>query len=353
MRDRRLNGPRPLARTLLLVLLALAASVVAYLTSQHQSRGAVLLGFNESAGLGSYRLQAEVGAPVRRMLVGWNQVEPVRGTWDWSRTDAAYAALRASGLRPLIVALAPPCWTHPSEPCAGTDLGVTPQDPSYDGDWSAFIRVLTKHYPDAVGIEIWNEENLAAGFSPSPNPVRYTQILKEAYQAVKSIDPSMPVISGGLFVSVDSGPGGIGDAHFLHSMYAAGAKGYMDAIGIHIYPTAGSAAGDAGEEEQDLTALRAVRDAAGDGSKPFWITELGESTANVNESQQATDLVAMIKDARADNDVAVVLIDRLIDPSTDGGIDPGYGVFRSDGTPKPAACALSALLDGTLSCAAS
>lgn len=48
---------------------------------------------------------------------------------------------------------------------------------------------------------------------------------------------------------------------------------------------------------------------------------------------------------------------RLVDPpaagsdaATYGGSEPGYGVFGTDGAPKPAACALSALLHGLLIC---
>ena len=313
------------------------------------------VGFNDAAGPSSYPLQAKLGIPVRRMLVGWNQVQPTSDKWDWSQTDAGYSDLLADGLRPLLVAMAPPCWAHPSDPCDGVDLGITPQDPAYDGDWSEFLRRLASRYPDAVGIEIWNEQNLAQGFLPTPDPTRYTELLQDAYVAIKSVDPSMPVISGGLFVSPVSGPGGIGDAQFLQGMYDAGAKGYMDGIGIHIYPTAGTTAGDVEEMENELNALRAVRDAAGDATTPIWITEMGISTASASPSDQASDLVGLVQQAALDADVPVAILHRLIDPpltssTTYAGSEPGYGVFDSDGNPKPAACALSALLGGTLSC---
>jgi hypothetical protein len=317
----------------------------------------LLVGFNETAGPDSYPLQAELGVPVRRMLVGWNQVQPSSGTWDWSQSDTEYADLLAAGLRPLLVALAPPCWTHPSDPCDSKDLGVTPQDPGYDGAWSEFVGRLAARYPAAVGIEIWNEENLAQGFLPSPNPARYAQLLRQAYVAVKSVDPSIPVIAGGLFVSPVSGPGGIGDAQFLQGLYAAGAKGFMDGIGIHIYPAAGTAGGDANEMENELDAVRAIRDAAGDTATPIWITELGVPTTDVTANEQAEDLVALLQGAALDADVPVVILHRLIDPPVAsagsqayGGDEPGYGVFGSDRAPKPAACAISALLHGTLGC---
>lgn len=338
----------------LLLAVGLAVSLAA---GPGSSGHRVDYGFNDSAGPSSYPLQVELGVPVRRMLVGWNQVQPSFGVWDWSQTDTEYADLLAAGLRPLLVAMAPPCWAHPSDPCAGVDLGVTPQDPAYDGAWSEFVGRLASRYPAAVGIEIWNEENLAQGFLPTPDPARFTQLLQEAYVAVKGVDPGMPVISGGLFVSPVSGPGGIGDAQFLRGMYAAGAKGYMDGIGIHIYPTAGTVAGDVDEMENDLNALRWVRNAAGDAATPIWITEMGISTASETAASQTTELVSLVQQAGQDPDVPVAILHRLIDPpatssgsTTFAGLEPGYGVFNSDGTPKPAACALSALFGGTLSC---
>jgi hypothetical protein len=339
----------------MLVAVLLAVGVVAYLAEGQPSGHGVEYGFNDPAGPGSYPLQAELGAPIRRMLVGWNRVQPTSGSWDWSQTDAEYADLLAAGLRPLLVALAPPCWAHPSDPCGAVDLGVTPQDPAYDGDWSQFVRRLVSRYPAAVGIEIWNEQNLAQGFLPTPDPARYTQLLEEAYRAIKGINRAMPVIAGGLFASASSGPAGLGDARFLHEMYAAGAKGYMDGIGIHLYPAADDAGAPAGAIEHMLDALRAVRDADGDASTPIWVTEVGVTTQVTGERAQAADLVAIVKRLRRDRDVRAVIIHRLVDPPPTangpyGGSEAGYGVFQADHAPEPAACALSLLWHGTLRC---
>lgn len=352
MRGRVLGLPR---RTAVALGLGLAVAVGAVLVLGHESARQVDYGFNDGAGRQSYRLQAELGAPVRRILVGWNEVQPTESDWHWGLIDGAYAALRKAHLRPLLVALAPPCWAHPSDPCGGVDLGVTPQDPAYDGAWSEFIRRLAARYPAAVGVEIWNEENLAPAFLPSPDPARYTQLLSEAYRAVKSVDRTMPVISGGLFVSAVSGPSGIGDAQFLHGMYAAGAKGLFDGIGVHLYPVAGSADAEAGMAERALDGLRAVRDAAGDAGTPIWVTEVGVSTQMTGERGQAADLTAIVKRLGRDDDIHAVIVHRLVDPAGGtadprSGSEPGYGVFGADYVPKLAACALSRLWHGTLRC---
>jgi hypothetical protein len=193
------------------------------------------------------------------------------------------------------------------------------------GAWSEFIRCLAPRYPRAVGIEIWNEENLSAGFWPGANPVGYTR------------------------------------------MYAAGAKGFMNGIGIHPYPVTNGSDGTAPHYDpavmgQVLNRIRAVRAANHDASTPLWITETGVSTQSIlglapaaTDEQQAAYLSTMVNQIKHDRDGKVAIIDRLIDPPLDRGaaydaLAIGFGLFNSDGTPKPAACAVSREYGGTLHC---
>jgi polysaccharide biosynthesis protein PslG len=325
-----------------------------------------LFGFNDWNDPSNYFLQPQLGMPVRRMILGWNQVQPTAATWDWSQTDTMYGDIVAHGLQPLIVVQSAPCWANATLPCSDASTGALPPDPAHYGDWSRFIAALAQRYPAALAIEIWNEENLKPEWLPYPDPAAYAAVLKAADAAVKGVAPAMPVISGGLFVSKDSGPYGIGDAQFLSAMYSAGVKGHFDGIGIHPYPIAGGADGtpvrvDVSTTEQTLDALRGVRDLAGDHGTALWITEMGVSTQALAGSapaaapvEQAADLIALLSRVQADADVRVALIHRLIDQPLQPG-DPaagvdGYGVFAADGTPKPAACQLSLLFHGTLAC---
>lgn len=303
--------------------------------------------------------------PVRRISVPWNAVEPAPGVWDWSLFDAYYQQMRAVGLRPLIVAGAPPCWTRPGAQCDATQ---GPPDPSYDPAWKTYVGVLAQRYPAAVGIEVWNEPNTSLEFVPRVDPVRYTALLKEAYEAVKSVDSGLSVISGGLFASDTSGPYAMGDGAFLKAMYAAGARGFMDGIGAHPYPVSAAAGGrdpryDLAALTRDLDRLRAVRDGEGDRATPIWITETGVSTASApgsppgtSEQDQRFELLKLLDLIGRQEDVRVALIHRLDDvqPATANPalspVESGFGVFRSDGTPKPAACALGRRFDGTLTC---
>jgi hypothetical protein len=358
-RDRGIGPHRGASILLTLALIAIVAAV----GGSDRARTAeplppgIQFGFNQWIDSSKFPLQRQLNAPIRRFPVGWNQVEATPGNWNWTSFDARYNSLVAAGLKPLIVAVGPPCWSHPSKPCSETS--TSPPDPAYDADWAEFIRRLTSRYPLAVGIEIENEENYTKHFAPYPDPARYTQLLKEAYGVVKGVDPIMPVISGGLAPREISGSLGMAYVEFVQGMYDAGAKGYMDGIGIHPYPIAGGWDGtpqrfDPARSEQILGKVRAVRNAAGDGATPLWVTEFGVSTTDdpglppgVTEPEQASDLVTIVRSLKADNDVRVAVIHNLVDYV---GVQSGFGVYRTDNSPKTAACALSVEFHGTLIC---
>jgi hypothetical protein len=191
--------------------------------------------------------------PIRRFPVAWGDVEPSTGHWNWSKYDRAYRLMRSAGLRPLIVAIGAPCWagSAASQCVAGSLRG--PPSPSHDRDWGDYVRRLAERYPAAVGLEVWNEPNLLPNFEPRPDPVRYTELLKIAYAAVKGVAASVPVISAGLIAGSGSGQYAISDADFLAAMYRAGARGSMDGIGAHPYPLAGGTA----KPSYDVAAMRA------------------------------------------------------------------------------------------------
>jgi hypothetical protein len=314
----------------------------------------------------AYGLQGELGMPIRRFPVAWGDVEPSPGHWNWAKYDRDYRLMRSAGLQPLLVAIGAPCWagSAASECVAGSLRG--PPSPPHDPDWAEYVRRLAQRYPAAIGLEVWNEPNLLPNFEPRPDPVRYTALLKDAYTAVKAVEPRMPVISAGLIVGSGSGRYAISDADFLAGMYRAGARGYMDGIGAHPYPITGGPGNpsyDVDAMRADLARLRAVRDAAGDSGTPIWVTETGVSTASApgfpggaSDDEQAADLLEMIGVAGEGERIPVMLIHRLLDtpPNPSGGslglVESGFGVFRANGEPKQSACSLARVFHGSLSC---
>jgi hypothetical protein len=342
------------------------------------TRPPVQFGFMTYSSSATVAAERQEGATVTRLFVNWYQVEPQAGVWDWSRIDQAYQLAVAAGLRPLLVANAAPCWAQAS--C--NLLFGAPPDPAHDADWAAFISQLVRRYPLAIGVEVWNEPNLAGAFYPQADPARYTQLLEEAYKAIKSVNPAMPVISGGLAMNgaVGIAAGSYADQTFLTQMFADGALRWMDGLAVHIYPTVQRGANevwDPAAVSQWLGQAESIAAAAGAPELPIWITEIGVSTATgagaplpVTPQQQATDLVTMIDTAQADPHVRAMFVFSLQDATSDPILDlldsltnaafgwspfqhgelEGFGAFTSNWVAKPAACAISAAWKGSLSC---
>lgn len=332
-----------------------------------------LVGFNTFSTPDTAAEQARLGATVSRMFVDWALVEPVDGAWAWAQPDAEYQAILARGIRPLIVADTAPCWARPSTSCLDPYF-TGPPDPGFDSDWTAFVHDLAVRYPEAAGIEVWNEPNLDQMFLPAADPARYTQLLKEAYTTIKAVDPEMPVVSGGLLLTppaAGSGKvsGGYGADQFLTAMYADGAKSYVDALGIHIYPSdyvnGVPATWDPNAMDTWLSELNAVRAANGASKQPIWITEMGISTvtqpgwpAGATAAQQADDLSGMIASARRHKSVQAIIVHTLENSppiaslvvGTLAGSGAGFGVLTDSGGTTPAACAVSRAFGGSLSC---
>ena len=116
----------------------------------------------------------------------------------------------------------------------------------------------------------------------APNPAAYTQLLKAAYPAVKAADPNATVVMGGLTGN---------DYPFLEGVYAAGGKGYFDAVGVHtdtacnvLSPYEFLRGADNRMIPDSFLAYRevhAVMVANGD-DKPIWMTEMSWRTTHAS-----------------------------------------------------------------------
>lgn len=130
------------------------------------------------------------------------------------------------------------------------------------------------------GYEVWNEPDDEPYWAPAPNPAAYTALLKAGYAAYKAADPSALVSTGGMVAN---------DYDFLQALYANGAKGHFDAVGIHTDTACLTT--DPREYYREptgrigrysFTGYREVRQTmlANGDDKPIWMTEIGWSTTD-------------------------------------------------------------------------
>jgi polysaccharide biosynthesis protein PslG len=280
---------------------------------------------------------ASLGARSHRFVVDWNVVEPQPPNgghaYDFSAFDEMYEADVRHGIRPLLVLLNAPVWA--ADP--GSRPGSLPNNPPAEerlGDWAEFVRAVATRYPDAIGIEVWNEPDLA-GFwgtgsaATRPDPARYARLLEATFQAVKSVDEDLAVVGGALSANQPPyAPGDVPPGAFAERMFAAGASESMDALSLHPYPGSGGI-------EQTLALMedvRGARDAAG-AELSLWLTEIGISTTGpgaVPESTQGEGLAELCRVVTDQPDVGAVYLHNLIEaPGSRTSFEPGFGLIAA------------------------
>jgi hypothetical protein len=337
---------------IILALLAPAGAAATHLTSTGSASPTVPWGFNEdwgwsngafSAGVASHHMQL-AGAimpdslSANRFHVEWAAVERSRGAFDWTRTDAVYAAMQQHTVKPVMLVYNAPGWardpaaTCPSPPCAYPPLA------KYDTRWKIFVRAAVARYRNVRAIEVWNEPNLGQFWAPAADPNRYSAILKAAHGAAIAAGSSTPVLTGGL-IPITTSPTNLAAKSFLSQVYAAAGSGAFEGIGAHPY------SGPPYVENmwKRLDGLRSVRDQYGDGATPLWITEMGVSTdalSGVPLDQQG-GLLAQLYHSTEGHDITSFVVHRLYDVGSAGYWEQ-FGVLRQDLTPKPAYCELGA-----------
>jgi hypothetical protein len=281
-------------------------------------------------------------------------------SYAWGPYDAVISGLRARGLKPLVVIDTTPAWAR----AAGCEVQTcAPANPTA---YASFARAAVERYRGEVAAwEIWNEPNNGLFWGPYPDAAAYSTLLEEAYSAIKSVDPTAMVVSGGLApeataITANGEATDIAPLAFAQTMFADGAGSSFDAFGWHPYDfpqIPGTAAtGDAWYEmNRGPINLRSLMDANGDSSKRIWATEFGAPTdpagaGYVTPRQQAQILSRGIEEWRRYSWAGPMIVYDYQDLSNDpiaSTRNDFFGLVNYDGTPKPALSVFEAYAHGT------
>ena len=297
-----------------------------------------------------------LGAGWIRLWADLQSAEPSRGEW---RPDVInnfahdVQSAKAKGLKVLMVVVNSPAWA------SGGKGGITPpRDPA---DFGRATGELAKRLPAVDAWELWNEEDTERWFAGGPDPAKYAAMVKSAHAHIKAVQPNDIVVTG-----ATTGNNYV----FIEQLYAHGLKGHFDAIGTHTDTACLVDGPGRMYREPDgrlgryiFSSYRETYEVMkrnGDGDKQIWMTELGWNTQDhspgsctagvyagkkplgVTEADQARFLTEAYQCLQSDPYIGVAFWFGLQDiPSnTFAG---GYGLYRLNGTAKPAAGAMKAL----------
>lgn len=291
-----------------------------------------------------------IGITSIRLDANWDWVQyGGPKSYDWAQLDQVVKSVRAAGMSADLIIDGCPPWAA----VAGTSGDDSPQPASAAqyAQWAA--AVAARYAPMGVHtFEIWNEPNIQAFWQPKPNPAAYTAMLKAAYTAIKNVDPSAFVLSGGLAPAVNNGTD-IAPITFLQDMYANGAKGSFDALGYHPYsypalPDSVQSWSGWSQMSQTSPSLRSVMAANGDSGKKIWITEVGAPSAGpygVGQAGEAKEFTQVIANAKATSWIGACYLYSWQDEGTSQSTSENwFGLVTAGGAKKQAYHAVSTAL---------
>jgi hypothetical protein len=207
----------------------------------------------------------------RDWSIQWGDVEPEKGSFDFTRTDDQIDRQIGFGDQVLGLLPYPSCdWSTTAPADFKVDnshlqererVAYKPRDL---GEFANYVAKTVEHYKGRIKYwEILNEPLYTTYAVPERfghTPKDYVELLKVAFRAIRSKDPEAKVIGG---------IGGLGSAHFSEAIIELGALDYLDYLNTHTYPvTAPEPA------HEQLVRLNEMMDKKGK-RLPMWCTEYG------------------------------------------------------------------------------
>lgn len=169
----------------------------------------------------------------------WSLVELNPDEYQWGPYDVVADAADELGIKVMLSVVASPAWEH-----SYLDTNPETAPPDNLADYAEFVGRVVERYQGRIhAIEVWNEQNLDREWDTAEGvkAERYVEMLRLSYQAIKSRDPSIIVISGAL-----SPVGGVwtdpnkpdrvtvlDDFDYFDQMIDAGFLDYCDCVGVH------------------------------------------------------------------------------------------------------------------------
>jgi O-antigen ligase len=207
-----------------------------------------------------------------RQTFPWAQIEPEQGQFDWAKWDRI---VQNNGNLNLIAVLdTSPLWAASSNS----------NPPTSTVQFANFARSLALRYGDRIDYyQIWDEPNLGDRWRGEVNPIEYAEMLRQARDAIKQVDPTATIVLAGLAPTVETSQANLAAWLFLRRLYEAGARDLFDVVAGKPYGF------DTAPDDhridpyilnfQHLVLLREEMDRHGDAGKALWATQFGWNTA--------------------------------------------------------------------------
>ncbi len=165
------------------------------------------------------------GIDSARTCVQFGEVEPKPGVWNeevLKRYDDALTYAKQNGLSAEFLLCYNAQWDAPADVQHSPNRVDWLFSPPKPEEWRKYVHVVASRYGDRIKYwEVWNEADIVQFWTGDED--QYLQILKTSHDEIKSIDPSLQVMSSGFATLLPHG----GRKH-LHFMETVTQKGMSD-----------------------------------------------------------------------------------------------------------------------------
>lgn len=309
-----------------------------------------------------FDLIAAAGMRIVRLDLTWENIERVKGVYDWSGYDRTVAALGTRRLRPLLIL----GYSNPIYAAGvtirhhGRELTRTAAPSSADAR-AAFVRwagAAARHFAsDNALFEIWNEPNQEMFWPPRSDPHQYVELADATCRAIRGAVPTATIIApaaAGMPTRNQPAP------DLLVTLLASRVAGCLDGVSVHPYLNIS----ELRETRRNWELLRALFAHSPQPAAAQLVpisSEWGLSTGGgsvlhrpPDEMAQAFYVVRMMLLNFASGVPVSVWYDWKDDGDDPSDPENRFGLVRQDLTPKPAyralATAISALAGKSLAC---
>lgn len=249
--------------------------------------GGGLIGLSQNDLNNYFASLKTLGVTWVRWDIDWSTVQTRDvNTYDWINIDRVANTAKTYGIKSLGIITYAPDWAEISG--CGVGQYCPPKDPN---TFATFAGVTANRYKGIVNAwEIWNEENTPNFWSPSPNSQQYGELLKLSYIAIKKVDPTILVLSGGLAAAGDEG-GNISPITFIKALYTSDVHNYFDAVALHPYTYPVDSEYIASWNSwQQMYLVRGLMVSNNESNKKIWVTEFGAPTNGPGTERSLNEL---------------------------------------------------------------
>jgi len=235
--------------------------------------GAETLGYYQKL----FPLLNEAGIKWVRIFPEWAQIQPKEDEWDFSLADSILKSAKENNLQILGIFLYLAPWVSAKPP---STRAFPIKDIKY---WRDYVREVVKRYKGQI--KYWEVYNEFAAFSENGTPKDYAELVKNAYEVAKEIDPGCKIgMNWNEF-----------DLTSLEKVIESGAKGHFDFVCVHPYALLDRVM--KGREEAFISMMdnfrKLLRKTGQREDIPLWVSEIGQPARNeqASELRQAEALI--------------------------------------------------------------